>query len=158
MTARRLRNAFRTASVAAGVGVLAVTSGCSLWQSEPRPTPTPTASAEQATLQPDGFAEENQPYFDQVNNATIARVDDGADGRVLIDGLVDAGFNRDDMELTPDSTSIGLEADAIEFSVRWGEQCLIGQYGGGVGYNSTVTETLAGERCLIGTTRPIDWD
>lgn len=120
------------------------------------PTPTPTPSAAPA-LVPGGTAAQNLPYFDQVNKATIA-ANPGAEGRAFIDALVAAGFTKSDMQLTPDTTTIGLKANSIQFSVQFGDTCLIGQYGTDAGgYNSTTSATLATGGCLIGQTRPIDW-
>jgi hypothetical protein len=60
------------------------------------------------------------------------------------------------MEVTPDRTSINAQADNIQFSVRLNGTCLVGQFGG-AGYASYAGPLLADGRCLIGTTRPIDW-
>ncbi|MGO2659469.1 DUF6993 domain-containing protein [Mycetocola reblochoni] len=159
MTTASPASAGRLLAIVGIVGALAATSGCSFFaESEPSPTPSSSASdaAEPAALQPDGDAADNRPFFDEVN----ARTADGevADGRHFVDALVDAGFDREAMSLTSDTTSIGLEADAIEFAVRWGDECLIGQFSDSAGYHSTVSPTMAGERCLVGTTRPIDWE
>jgi hypothetical protein len=114
------------------------------------PTSTPTfdvnASADQAMA-----------FFDSVNTTTLA-TDAEANGRAFIDGLAAAGFDKAAMELTADETTIGHAADSIQFSVRWGESCLIGQNGSTVGgYHSTLAPVLGTGRCLIGSTRPIDW-
>jgi hypothetical protein len=120
------------------------------------PTPTPSSSAAPA-LVPGGTAAQNLPYFDQVNKATIA-ANPGAQGRAFIDGLVAAGFPKADMQVTADTTTIGLKANSIQFSVRLGQTCLIGQYGADAGgYQSTTSAALATGGCLIGQTRPIDW-
>ncbi|MGH1523030.1 DUF6993 domain-containing protein [Leifsonia sp. L25] len=120
------------------------------------PTPTPTASAAPALI-PGGTAEQNLPYFDKVNKGTIA-AKPAAQGRDFIDALVAAGFAKSDMELTPDTTTIGLKAPSIQFSVQFGASCVIGQYGADSGgYTSLTSPTLATGGCLIGQTRPIDW-
>lgn len=120
------------------------------------PTPTPTASAAPA-LVPGATAEQNLPYFDTVNKATIA-AKPGAQGRDFIDALVSAGFTKSDMQLTPDTTTIGLKAPSVQFSVQFGAGCVIGQYGpDSGGYTSLTSPTLATGGCLIGQTRPIDW-
>jgi hypothetical protein len=126
------------------------------------PRPTPSASASSPTeapalpvLDPGGTASSNRDFFDLTNTATIAAV--GApDGRAFIDALVAAGFDKSTMELTPDTTAIGLQADNVQFSVRFDNSCLIGQYGN-VGYASTVQPALSTGTCFIGTTRPITW-
>jgi hypothetical protein len=60
------------------------------------------------------------------------------------------------MELTPDRTAADLAADNIQFSVRIGDECLLGQFGN-TGYVSAVGDVLSTGRCLVGKTRPIDW-
>ncbi|WP_217498894.1 hypothetical protein [Leifsonia sp. C5G2] len=122
------------------------------------PTATPTASAPPAiALVPGGTAQQNLPYFDQVNRATLAAKPD-AQGRDFIDALVAAGFSKADMQVTVDTTTIGLKANSIQFSVKLGDTCLIGQNGADAGgYSSMVTPVLSTGACLIGQTRPIDW-
>ncbi|PWC08229.1 DUF6993 domain-containing protein [Mycetocola zhujimingii] len=153
-----------------GVGVFAVLlsagllAGCSTPGGQSTGTPTPPAGSESPApdqqapqLVPGGTADENLPYFDSVNASTLA-ADPAADGRAFIDGLVAAGFDKAAMEVTSDTTTIGNAADSIQFSVRWGESCLIGQNGTAVGgYHSTVGRVLGTGTCLIGKTRTIDW-
>ncbi len=122
------------------------------------PTPTPTSSVPTGpVLVPNGTASQNLLFFDKVNQSTIA-AKPGAQGRDFIDALVAAGFPKSDMQLTADTTTIGLKANSIQFSVQLGATCLIGQYGADAGgYQSTTSATLATGGCLIGQTRPIDW-
>lgn len=146
--------------VPAAVAVLVAIAFTGCTPSAPTPTKTPAPSASSSasaapTIDLDGTAGQNQAYFDEVNRKFIAAGGD-LTGRPFIDNLVKAGFPKIDMELTPDRTSVNLQADNIEFSIRFGGTCLIGQYGN-VGYTSTVTTTLGTNRCLVGVTRPIDW-
>lgn len=106
-------------------------------------------------LDADGTAEDNIEYFDFVNK-NLVRENDDLGGRDFIDHLVDSGFEKSDMEVTPDKTAIDLEADTIEFSVRMGDTCLLGQMGG-FGYRSSVVPVMSTNKCLIGETRDIDW-
>jgi hypothetical protein len=128
----------------------------------PTAAPTPTAKPNPSspgpaapTLDPNGTAKQNLAYFDDVNKKFIAEGGD-LSGRPFIDNLVKAGFQKVNMEVTPDRTTVNLAADNISFSVRFGKTCLIGQYGN-TGYSSTAQNLLSTSRCLIGTTRPIDW-
>lgn len=128
------------------------------------PEPAPTDSAEPtagATPKPDpvldltGPAELNKPYFDMVAQRLI---DAGGapGGREFVDALVQGGFPKEALEVTPDRTAIDGAADSVQFSVKLNGGCLIGQYGN-VGYASTTGDVLATDRCLVGQTRPIDW-
>ena len=48
--------------------------------------------------------------------------------------------------------------DALSVSVKWSDQCLIGQAGPEIGEAVAVAlPFLADGGCLIGATRPIDW-
>ena len=153
---RRVEALQRTALPVVAMAALVVAlAGC-----VPTPAPTPTAksshsAAPKPTLDLNGTAAQNKAYFDYVNKKFI---DEGGDlsGRPLIDNLVKAGFPKVDMEVTPDRTTVNLAADNVSFSVRLGQSCLIGQYGN-TGYASTVQKLLSTGRCLIGTTRKIDW-
>jgi len=140
----------------------AVLAGCA---PEPTATPTPTATATAdptpsaaPALVPDGSAEDNLPVFTAVAEQVWGTEQRG-EGRAYVDGLVTAGFDREAMQLTPDQSTVGNPAESIQFSVRWGEEeCLIGQVGPSTGaVVTTVMPQLAGGRCLVGATRPIDW-
>ncbi|PVZ94871.1 hypothetical protein DDQ50_09425 [Amnibacterium flavum] len=121
------------------------------------PVPTPSATpTPDPVLDPAAGALANLAYFDFVNNRLIAQ-NAAAGGRDFIDSLVAAGFDKARMEVTPDRTAVDLEADSIQFSVRFDDGCLIGQHGAVTGYVSTARGLLSTGRCLIGDTRPIDW-
>lgn len=122
----------------------------------PAPTAEPTESA--PTLLPDGSAADNLPVFTAVADAVWGSDQRGA-GRAYIDALIAAGFDRDAMQVTQDTSTVGNPAESLQFSVRWGEkECLIGQVGPSTGQVVTaVMPQLAEGRCLIGTTRAIDW-
>ena len=117
------------------------------------PTPTPTPAL---TLDPTGTAEENFEYWEFVVKSMGSELG-MADGAVFIQRLVDAGFNKADMELTPNETAIGEGADSVIFAVRFQGECLIGQVFRN--WESTVTRApmLGTGTCLIGRTRPIDF-
>ena len=145
-------------AVVPGVVVLAVAAslaGC-VPTATPSGAPTPTSSSTGTpTIALNGTASDNKAYFDYINKKLI---DEGGDlsGRPFIDNLVKAGYPKVDMEVTPDRTTVNLAADNISFSIRFGNGCLIGQYGN-TGYSSTVAKLLTTSKCLVGTTRKIDW-
>jgi hypothetical protein len=124
---------------------------------EATPSANSTAPAAPA-LVPDGTAEENLPLFSSVAEAVWATQQRGS-GRAYIDALIAAGFDRASMQVTQDQSTVGNAAESLQFSVRWGEEeCLIGQVGPSTGQVVTaVMPQLAEGRCLVGTTRPIDW-
>lgn len=121
------------------------------------PTPGSTAPAPPALI-PEGTAEDNLPVFTETAERVWASEERGS-GRAYVDALIAAGFERDDMQVTQDRSTVGNPAESLQFSVRWGdEECLIGQVGPSTGTVVTaVMPQLAEGRCLIGTTRPIDW-
>ena len=147
-----------------------VLSGCTSGTPGPTSSPTPSglpaespspgasASADPApapSLQPGGSASDNLPYFDSLNKALLAG-NPMPGGRPIVDTLVAAGFDKSMIQVTPDKTAIGRDVDSVQFSVRFGDECLVGQ-AGPTGYASTVGPTVAGTGCLIGITRTIDW-
>jgi hypothetical protein len=151
-----LQRVVLAAALAAALG--AALAGCvpAAPVASPGPDHSPTTTATAApTLDPNGTADQNLAYFDYVNKKLIAAGGD-LSGRPFIDNLVKAGFSKVDMEVTPDRTTVNLAADNISFSVRMGNTCLIGQYGN-TGYSSTAQKLLSTSRCLVGTTRTIDW-
>lgn len=113
-------------------------------------TPTPTVAV--PILRPTLSAKQNLPFFDYVNQKTIAANPDPV-GKSFIDGLVAAGFTKTDMSVTADKTTINLTPGSIQFSVLFNGDCLLGQYGpDGVGYHSEVAPVLSTGKCLIGET------
>jgi len=90
--------------------------------------------------------------------AAVWATPDNVAGRAYIDALVAAGFDRAAMQVTPDQSTVGNPAESIQFSVRWGDECLVGQVGPATGSPVTlVVPVLAEGTCLVGQTRPIDW-
>ncbi len=123
----------------------------------PQDTPTPTSDVDPApTLVPEGTAEDNLPLFLAVTERVWASESRDA-GRAYIDALVAAGFDKVAMEVTADQTTIGNPAESIQFSVLWGDECLVGQVGSTTGDPHAVVLPVVDGRCLIGQTRPIDW-
>jgi hypothetical protein len=126
------------------------------------PAATDTAAPEPTTappaLHPDGTAGANLPLFAQVT-ASVWADSGSASGRAYVDALVEAGFDKDAMQVTQDATTVGNPVESLQFSVRWGEnECLVGQVGPSTGEPVTlVMDQLAEGRCLVGDTRPIDW-
>jgi hypothetical protein len=125
----------------------------------PTPTPTitnaPQATVAPPTLNPHGTALQNLAYFESVLHPLLDTAPT-TPGRTIIDTLVAAGFEKSSMELTPDKTSVGLQADNVEFSIRMNGTCLVGQTGN-VGFHAMAAPMLATGLCLVGKTRPIDW-
>ncbi|MFS0732865.1 hypothetical protein ABC304_12785 [Microbacterium sp. 1P10UB] len=163
-----------TSPLLIGTVVAVIVTGCTAGPSDPSPTasapsgaggsPSPTAAAPATTdptappgLVPTGSAVDNLPLFTSVVGAVWA---DGAPvtGRTYIDALTAAGFDKAAMQVTQDSTTIGNPAEAIQFAVRWGDECLTGQVGPTT--PNPVTAVLPGlpsGGCLLGETRAIDW-
>ncbi|MCY1717453.1 hypothetical protein OVA26_10895 [Microbacterium sp. SL62] len=122
----------------------------------PSSTSTPTTPAAPA-LVPGGTAAQNLPFFTQVVSGVWSGPDQVA-GRAYIDALAAAGFDKAAMQVTPDRTTVDNPAESIEFSVRIGDQCLVGQVGPSIGNPVTaVLPGLSSGGCLIGQTRAIDW-
>ena len=91
-------------------------------------------------------------------NLGVVAANASAGGRDFIDALVAAGFDKSQMEVTADRTTVDLQADSVQFAVLFGGECLVGQYGpASGGYHSAVRPALGTGGCLVGETRPIDW-
>lgn len=161
---RALRNCAVGALIVLGAATLAACTGTTA-ESPPSgtvsmpPAPSSSASPEPVpdpdpVLESDGTAEDNLPYFNLVNAKVLENGNPG--GRAIIDNLVGAGFDKAAMEVTADRTPLGSNVDSLQFSVRIGDGCLIGQAGAG-GYTATVAPALHTGNCLIGKTRSIDW-
>jgi hypothetical protein len=126
----------------------------------PVPTATPSGTSTATaipTYNPSGTAQDNLAYFNKVGHALLDNNPTAnAQGETIVNWFVAHGFNKSNMEVTPDKTSIGLAAWNIEFSVKFGTTCLLGQ-AGNTGFQSSVLPVLATGKCLIGQTRPINF-
>ncbi len=118
----------------------------------PTPTPTPTKANK---LDPTGTAEENLPFWQELVEG-MSTTYGMADGTAMIQTLVDQGFNKADMEVTPNVTAIGERVDSVIFSVRFDGQCFIGQIFPDR-FSATLQPLLGTGKCLVGSTRPIDF-
>jgi hypothetical protein len=108
-------------------------------------------------LVPEGSASDNLPLFQTVT-VTVWDSENRASGRAYVDALVGAGFDKAAMQVTEDRSTVGNPAESIQFSVRWGDECLVGQVGPATGEPvAVVVPVLAEGTCLVGQTRPIDW-
>ncbi|MFT4219998.1 MAG: hypothetical protein QM611_05725 [Microbacterium sp.] len=151
------------ACAAAALLAVALIAGCAAEPVEPTastpasPTPTVSETPVKIALHPDGTAEDNLPLFARVA-AKVWKSGSKAKGRAYVDALAKAGFDKSDMQVTKDTTTIGEPAESIQFSVLWGKECLIGQVGPATGKPvTTVMPALQGKTCLVGKTREIDW-
>lgn len=148
--------------------ILSVTvSGCVTERSDnvPAPMPVPTSTVSAApgpqetqepdpTLLPNGTALANRAYFDFVNERLL-EVNSNPSSAAIVENLVNAGFAKSNLEVTPDKTDqLGLPADSIQFAVRTSKDCLIGQFQAGA-YASLVGPPVNGELCLIGKTATV---
>lgn len=104
---------------------------------------------------PGGSARENQPHIDYVISLEIEATRPDVEGLDLVKALVAAGYSQEDMELTPDASLIQLPADSTALAVRFGEECLIAQWGSDW-YASAVEPVLASDTCLLGETVSLD--
>jgi len=118
-------------------------------------TPSPEATPTGPILRPGEAAAANRQFFDLINTE-YHDANGRGDGRTIVDSLVDNGFEKQDMEITPDSTAIGLAADSIVVSVRIKGECLLGQFTP-ENYVSSIEPLLGTGGCLVGKTRTIDW-
>ncbi|MBW8763426.1 MAG: hypothetical protein JF592_12700 [Microbacterium sp.] len=165
MLRRPASSASRIVLSGAAAAMILVLSACA-----PTSTPTPTTtdgaqesptappSSEGPVLVADGSAADNLPLFTAVT-AQVWSTDQRVSGRAYIDALIAAGFDRAAMQVTQDQSTVGNAAETLQFSVRWGEtECLVGQVGPSTGEPVTVVlPQLAEGRCLVGSTRAIDW-
>lgn len=156
---RRIR-----ALAAPGLLAALLLSGCTSSPAPADPTPAATTDAPAATasaepaiapVDPAGTAEGNLPAFEATAGGVVA-ADPNAQGRALVDALVQAGFPKDRMEVTADATPLGNSVDSVLVSVRLGDGCLIGQRAQD-GFSAHVEPVLSSDRCLVGQTRTIDW-
>jgi hypothetical protein len=162
----------RSLSIVVGSAILAAAAlaGCT---SAPAPSPSPTSSSPTASpspsatlhpgvevvptaapvLRPGGTADQNKLYFDAAIADYWSRFRLGA-SQTMVDQLVGWGFDRGTIEVTYDSTAIGLGVDSIESSVRFGTDCLVATVRADR-YATTILPVTGTGTCLIGETFPV---
>lgn len=123
-------------TVATVAGLLA---GCSA-EPAPKGTSVPTATASS------GAAPSAHARFDRVVRDVLA-AEAHPTGRDFTAALRRADFPG--VEGTPDRTAVGLAVPSVQFAVRDGHRCIVGQYGPGTAYRSAIAGVVAG-RCLVG--------
>lgn len=156
---RRSPRGFAILALALGVVTL---SSCAVLEG-----PTPEAPKREAPAKPEvapglvsgGTAEENLPYFTEVLRE-FAAGEGTIKGEPVARAVIEAGFDKNLMQVSFDRSETGLEADNIFVSVLLGESCLIGQIV--TSDRSFVAETgpavgPENNLCLIGETAPITW-
>ena len=127
------------------------------YSAAPAPAPASTPVETPLVFAPDKSAADNLAYFTSLATQVVEN-DSDAGGRALIDALVVGGFDKAAMQVTPDTTSIDLAADSVQFSVRFNGECLVGQFGpASDGVQTMVAPLLGTGTCLVGATRQIDW-
>lgn len=146
------------AGLAVAAVLAAALTGCSAAApagTKPTSVPDPTPSVQPvpttpATPDPSLSPAQNLAVFDRAVKAVLAK-DPSAPGATVLKALGAAGFDPQTMEVTPDRTTADLEADSIQFAVRFDGACLIGQRGPeDHGYHSMVAAPLGTGRCLLG--------
>lgn len=78
------------------------------------------------------------------------------DGAQYVQAFRDLGVPDDIIQVTSSDTTIGVPAESIQFSIRWGSTCIIGDVGHG-SFTSTVAPATHWESCLLGATRPLEF-
>lgn len=157
----------RTVLALVGAGVAFALAGCAdLVAPAVTPTPTPTSTPSPTiapgvevvptaapALHPEGSAEQNKLFWD----ATIERYWQSfglGSTQTMIDHLVGAGYAPAVIEVTYDSTAIGLGVDSIEVSTRFGEDCLLAVVRA-ERYATVIAPVLGTGRCLVGDQVPV---
>lgn len=146
----------------ATIALLAALTGCTTPHARPSSSPSHAESTSTAlvpdvvpTPNPKGTAQQNQAYFDYVNNRTIAKAKNPT-AEQFVAGLAAGGFDKTDMQMTADRTTVDLTPGSVQFSVLVDHGCLIGQFGQDIGgYHSVVAPVLHTGKCLIGDTVPV---
>jgi len=155
----------RTATVfVAGALAVAALAGCSAAgpATTPVPTSTPTPTLDAGTevlpttaptLRADGTADQNRRYWDAAIEDYWHRFGLGS-SQTMVDQLASWGFDLSAVEVTYDSTAIGIGVDSIETSVRFGDECLLATVRA-ERFTTAIAPLLGTGTCLVGETRPV---
>lgn len=123
------------------------------------PRETITVPPEETSYVEGGNADENFPIFVQTLDR-VSRDDGVVAGREIVQHFESAGFDRSTMQVSRDRTRMDLDPESMFVSVRFGEDCLVGQLV--MNDRSVSAEVMpavgpSNDICIIGLTQPIDW-
>ena len=108
------------------------------------------------TYAPGGGADENKAIFDATLKQLVA-ADPEVSGETMAQGLIDAGFDKTQIEFTRDRTTIDLEAAFVMIAVKMpDDRCLVGQRNA-KGYVSEVLAPISTGQCIVGAPLKVDW-
>lgn len=143
------------------VGVALSLAACSTTTKD-MPVPVASESSASASSKPKnvpkfdakGTPKENLPYFLSVMNAAfIANTDVDTPPEFMAQALVNAGFDSATMQISENTTALGLQPDAKYVSVIFQGQCLVGTWGASMNTpTAVVLPVLPDGGCLLGGT------
>lgn len=119
-------------------------AGCSATAGPPPAVASAPTAARSSAAVPD----DTRTRFDRAARAVV-RGHERPTGRAFAAALDRAGFPADRIEVTPDRTAVGRDVPSVQFAIRDGGRCVVGQFGPGSAYRSAVVPAIAG-RCLVG--------
>lgn len=158
----RVRGGLRSVALIAATLAVTALPACAILEG-----PTPDAPKRELPAAPEvapelisgGTAAENLPYFTEVLRSYTSG--EGAiKGEPISRAVIDAGFDKNLMQVSFDTSKTGLEADNIFVSVRLQDSCLIGQViTSDRSFVAEVAPAVGPDNtlCLIGETAPIGW-
>ncbi|MHA7178144.1 DUF6993 domain-containing protein [Arthrobacter sp. Sr24] len=136
-------------------------SGCSLLPGA-TPTPAPVSTVSNAPAETDAQAPESKPV-EAVSAADamsgklksslgkLASTTKAPNREQMMAAVLEAGADKENVELSIDITPTGLAVDAIESATLVGEECVIGQVRDG-NVAVTILPVLGSGRCFVGDT------
>lgn len=136
-------------------------SGCSLLPGA-TPTPAPVPTVSNAPAETDAQAPESKPV-EAVSAADamsgklksslgkLASTTKAPNREQMMAAVLEAGADKENVELSIDITPTGLAVDAIESATLVGEECVIGQVRDG-NVAVTILPVLGSGRCFVGDT------
>ena len=136
---------------------LAACSGASMTVPESTESSSPSFSAKprnKLKLVADGTPKENLPYFLSVMNTAYAN-STGADtvSEEMAAYLVNAGFDAASMQISENSTALGLVPDAKYVATIFKGECMVGTWGSSMAAPTVVVlPVLPQGGCLLGGT------
>lgn len=102
-----------------------------------------------------GSADDNAPVLQGVLERLADQAGERPAGRAAATAAIDAGFERDAMEVTADTTPLGLATDAVTLAVRIQDDCVVAELRGTT-VTTLVTPVLSTGRCLVGAPVSLD--
>ena len=133
------------------VGALVAVSGCATGVTPVAPTTAISTPEPAPTFSPEGTASDNIAFVRALVLRAVKKGGLNTSSLAIAQQLAHDGFDPAGIEYTTNTTAAGLKPDSVVVAAQMKGQCLIAQYGAGIGgVQVDIAPVLKSGGCLLG--------